>query len=220
MYLKRSAKEAGLKDHKNLQDLTKPTALYPSLTWHSNGNIWDPNDDEEDLAETTTKRSSSVVYCIQKGRDVRSRMQAMYQVHASCQEQDVARYRLGNEKNESVSNISSISAAAQRLGPAYVPQELLQTAARKQTPMSQEKSGAFSKHDKNMPANLNDLEEMERKRRIDAGEGEEEDTELDQSQDLQSDIEEEEAADYTMNYYESEGEESDAAGGDGGEPTF
>jgi len=212
--LKRSAQEAGL-DDRNLGDITKPGALFPELRWHSNGTMWTEDDEDDDMAATTTKRSSSTVYLIQKGRELRSRMQAQYQVRPT-EKQDVMRYQEKEQKDASVT--ASPLFAAKRLGPAYVPAELLQTAANKKqkkatgsTSSPEKRAGAQKKK----PANFKELEEREQTRSTD-GVREEDATELDQNHEQQSD-EEEESADYTMNYYESEGEESD---GGGGEPTF
>jgi len=191
--------------------MTKPGELFSPLKWHSNGTMWNEEDKEDDDMEAaSTKRTASTVYLIQKGRDMRSRMQALYQVRPA-QEKDVLRYQVKEQQKD---DSMSPSVAAKRLGPSYVPPELLQTAAKKKAPSSPEKGGAASKK---KSASLTELEEIERKRR-NAGEDEEGDlADVDQSYE-QSD-EEEEAADYTMNYYESEGDESDG-GGDGGEPTF
>lgn len=220
LYLKRSAQEAGLDQNnlKTLQDLIKPGALYPDLKWHSNGTIWSEDDEDDMTVATNTKRSSSTVHLIQKGRDVRSRMQAQYQVRPT-QEQDVKRYEVAEQQKDSFTILTNPSDAAERLGSAYVPQELLSSAAakkKKAISSRQEKSSAASDN-KKKSTNLTDLEEKELKRQTDA-EQDEDAAALELSQELSDD--EEESADYTMNYYESEGEESDAGVGDGGEPTF
>ena len=179
------------------------------------------------VVAATNKRSSSTLYLIQKGRDLTSRLQAQSQaVGPTKQEQDVIRYYKnkqqqnfavdGNHTNTPPrSTMSPLAVAAKRLGALYVPQELLPT---NKPPILLKTTTAAAASTKTKP-NLTDLEEMERKRRA---EGEEQDPDaalLDQSYEQLSD-EEEEAADYTMNYYESEGDESDGGGGDGGEPTF
>jgi hypothetical protein len=214
LYLKRSAQEAGLdgSSFQSLQDITMPGALFAPLKWHSNGTLWKEDEEEDEMTMTpTTKRSSSTVYLIQKGRDLRARMQAQCQVRPR-QEQDVKRYH-SKQLNVTTNMNMSPSVAAKRLGPGYVPVELLQTTPKKTT-LSPIKTAASKKK-----PNLQDLEEKERKRPTDGEEQEGEDpSALDQSYE-QSD-EEEEAADYTMNYYESEGDESDGGGGDEGEPTF
>ena len=215
LYLKRSAKEAGL-DDRNLRDITKPCALFPPLTWHSNGTIWNEQDDDE-IPETTTKRTSSTVYMIQKGREMRNRMQTLYHVRPS-QEQDVKRYHDKQQQEKDNVTSMSLSAVARRLGTSYVPQELLpSSSAAISTELvsgaSPEKTTSAQK--KAPGTNLQVLEEKEKTR----GEDNVEDASaLDQTYDQPSE-EEDEAADYTMNYYESEGDEGDG-GGDEGEPTF
>jgi hypothetical protein len=212
LYLKRSAKEAGL-DDRNLRDIAKPCALFPPLTWHSNGTIWNEEDDD-DIPETTTKRTSQVVYMIQKGRDIRNRMQTLYQ--GPSQEQDVKRYRDKKQQEKVDVTSMSLTGVARRLGTSYVPQELLpvsSTASTKLYGASREKAASAPK--KAPGTNLQVLEEKEK---TGGEENVEETLALDETYDQPSE-EEDEAADYTMNYYESEGEEGDG-GGDEGEPTF
>lgn len=219
-YLKRSAKEAGLDDAtvKSLLNEQSST-LYPEFKWHSNGSMWNEEDDDE-LEKETPKRSSKEAFMIQKSSEIRSRMQALYRFQDS--EQDVQRYH-EKTSEDSLLNLSNVSVAANRLGPAYVPQELLQTPASrtaKKKAATRVPKGTTSTSTNGKNKDLHELEEMESTRRADGEEGGDEDADnVDQTTEQLSG-EEEESADYTMNYYESEGEESDADGGDGGEPTF
>lgn len=203
-------------DDRNLKNIGKPSEFYSPLTWHSNGTMWNEEEEEEIGAPTVTKRTSSTVYLIQKGRDMRSRMQTLYQVRPTP-EQDVMRYQDKQRENDTTASMS-LSVTARRLGPSYVPQELLKIsssdAKKKQTAASLEKAAAAQKK---APAPiLKDLEEKEKTRS--SQDPVEDSSALDQTFEQASD-EEDEGADYTVNYYESEGEEDDG-GGDGGEPTY
>lgn len=198
LYLKRSAEECGLDDRnlRSLQDITTP-ALFPDILWHSNGTLWRNNEEEEDVVvPSTTKWSSSTHYLIQKGRELRTRMQAQHQV-GEKQEQDVVRYRNSPEPKK------------RSLGAAYIPQELLQPI-----PKLKSSLGVVGKN-KDSSLAIKDLEELERKRLQTA---KEEEDAASNNGEQEEESEEEELADYTMNYYESEGDESD--GGGDGEPTF
>jgi hypothetical protein len=208
LYLKRSAQECGLDDRnlRSLQDITTP-ALFPDILWHSNGTLWNKDDqvgDDKDVVPPT-KKSSSTLYLIRKGRELHSRMaHSQYQVlrGGECkQEQDVVRY----QKHETRPKKS--------LGAAYIPQELLA-----QRPSPKLKSlGVLAVGKKKNAANtltIAELEELEKKR---LKMSKEEDADNNVERDEES--EDEDVADYTMNYYESEGDDSDGGGGDG-EPTF
>jgi hypothetical protein len=126
-------------------------------------------------------------------------MQDHYQV-GEKQEQDVVRYRNSQPETKKRS-----------LGAAYIPQELL-----KPIPKLKSSLGMMGKKKDSSRLTMKELEELERKKQLQATAKEGDDAASNGEREEES--EEEELADYTMNYYESEGDESD--GGVDGEPTF
>jgi hypothetical protein len=110
------------------------------------------------------------------------------------QEQDVVRYREQQARPQ------------KSLGAAYIPHELLQPSPKLKY------LGVVGKK-RNAALTIQELEELEKKR-LKTSEPDETENNIEREEES----EEEDVADYTMNYYESEGDESD--GGGDGEPTF
>lgn len=202
LMLKRTALEAGL-DDRAVYDITRPP-LFPDFTWHSSGRMW--TDETEGTKELqVTKRSSSQVYMISKQRELSSKFQESPHYVSPSQQVDIERYnKRSRDKPADTVVIESIQYSLAH-DPRYVPPELLDTAIGR--------SSASPKQRKTL--NVHKLEELEQRERERIASQNEQEDEFEEG--LMDDPEEEEAEDYTMNYYESE-DESD--GDDGGEATF
>jgi len=203
--LKRSALEAGLDPNGNLSaihEITRPP-LYPDLTWHSSGKVWD--DESERVDElVNTKRTASTVYLMNKQRELVERLQkSAHYVHPS-QQIDVIRY--GSKNRQVPVDVAVLESMGDNLAKddRYIPNELLESRQLKVV-LSSTKSNKSSR-------NLDELEQREKSRRP-AQPAEDEAVEYNNNDDEDDD----EIEDYTTNYYASE-EESDGA--DGGEATF
>mmetsp|Transcript_21810 Transcript_21810/g.62111 ORF Transcript_21810/g.62111 Transcript_21810/m.62111 type:complete len:240 (+) Transcript_21810:104-823(+) len=219
LLLQRSAKEAGLDDKnlRSLQDITKPQ-LYPKFELHSSGQRRDQEDPDNAKAE---KRSPSTVYLINKSREIHHRFQASPFHVRPTQEVDVVRY--GKRPHPVQPDIAIMEHAGRRINnDSYFPTELLRTTGGAALSMK-ELNALDGSPKKAMSLEEIAANELKRRREERAARDGDSDNEEEEEGNISDTIvheeeEDEEVADYTINHYESEGEE-EMDGGDG-EATF
>jgi hypothetical protein len=212
--LQRSAEEAGLDagNLRGLQDITKPR-LFPDFEWHSSGRIGHeqpPTPVPPSQQPVPSKRAKeSMVYLINKGREMQQWFQESPFYVRPSQEVDVARYNKRPRPLEPDAHVAAF--VGKTADPRYIPTDLLQDKASKT--VVNDVDG-----DEGLPKRVLTLEELaaeeQRKKNISktAGEeGEDQDGELSDTQELEEE-DEEEVADYTQDYYASDDESNGSVG--------
>lgn len=212
--LQRSAQEAGLDagNLRNLQDITRPQ-LYPDFEWHSSGRMGHDVDTATTIGASThsqmapSKRAKeSMVYLINKGREMQHWFQESPCYVRPSQELDVVRYNKRPRPLEADVNVASYIGNA--ADPRYIPSELLPD----KIPQSDLKAEDGEDGVPKRAQTLEELaaEEQRKKNGPKVGEdGEEQARELSDNDVEEED--EEEVADYTQDYYASD-DESDGGG--------
>jgi hypothetical protein len=209
-FLKQSAQEAGLDDRhmKLLSAITRP-ALFPDFTWHSSGNgYWDEADDERSNELVVIKRAASTVYLMNKQRELNDRIQRSCHHIRPAQTVDVVRY------NTQQQITAPDVAVMQSMG---INGKLASDEQYFPVLLNKKKGRAGRKKAKLNADGTEELEQKESGGEMDRNQkGEEEEDDDDIELELEQG-EEEDGEDYTTNYYASD-DESD--GGEDGEPTF
>lgn len=219
-FLKRSAQEAGLHDHRHiklLSDIASPT-LFPDMCWHSSGErYWNVSDESERMENlVVVKRAPATVSILNKNSDLVDRMQRSSHYVRPEVAIDVIRYSTINN-----SNVPPDIAVLKSMGingklssdERYFPLELL----RKKKKSLKRKTVHVS-----ADGELFDDEDTDAKVIVDGNldDDTQEEGEDDEHDDIDNDDEgeEEEGEDYTTNYYDSDNDDQDD--GDDEEPTY
>jgi hypothetical protein len=217
LLLQRSAQEAGLDalSLRGLQDITKPL-LFPDFEWHSSGRIGHAQDATPAVASQQAVQSKrakeSMIYLINKGREIQHSFQESPFYVKPSQEVDVIRYNKRPRPLEADAHV--VAYMGKTADSRYIPTELLPDKAPK---ISLNKDGDGEDALPKRVLTLEELAAEERKKKA-AGEEGEDEGELSDTQDLDEE-DEEEIADYTQDYYASD-DESDGGGGGGDEAVF
>lgn len=236
MFLQRSAKECGL-DSRNLP----PPALFPDICLHSTGDQKllslmqqqeqqqqiqelknDPEQKESDDAKAAVlkelsssrvaKRSSQTLFLISKGREMHHRMQSSaFYVRPTKYVPDVIRYSDSTRPPPRIDASAVLSnclgGQKETVAGRYVPEELI--SGQVLGPLSEQVTAGGK------AVNLQSLEANEKM--IQKGQTDNSDEDDERFGENIDNNEEDDGEDYVMNYYESDGDESD--GGDN-EATF